>query len=198
VWLQILPESNAVAAELAQFGTSGSCQLMLVLCYFASAPFALPALKIRGFRVFRGDYTPWLKFWDRLLPATSALALVSCRLSLLRMGGPLKKARIFAIILLLAGLMAACAYLMPEFRDLLVLILYLILGVIGLVVLVLLGGAIWRRFAEKAAPPEAIPTYTHDDEERARFRAMMGVHQPPPKPIRVVKPDADDAPSNGG
>jgi hypothetical protein len=71
------------------------------------------------------------------------------------------------------------------------------IGLLGLAVVTLIIRAIWRRrsIKEEQAEPTLLPIFIHSDEERAQFRAMMGVKERPPAPIKVVTPQTDDTSS---
>lgn len=61
-------------------------------------------------------------------------------------------------------------------------------------VIALVIRAAWRgipaRQPEEA--PTLMPIFIHSEEERAKFRAMCGVTERSPKPMKVVTPEVDD------
>ena len=99
----------------------------------------------------------------------------------------------------LVGLIGMGVLLIPEIRELLDSWFVWVIGSLGLAVVGLIIRAIWRRrsIKEEQAEPTLLPIFIHSDEERAQFRAMMGVKERPPTSIKVVTPQDDDIPPTG-
>ena len=96
----------------------------------------------------------------------------------------------------LVGLIGMGVLFIPDIKQLLGSSFAWALGLLGVVVVALIIRTIWRRrsIPEEQAEPTLLPIFIHSDEERAQFRAMMGVKERSPAPIKVVTPAADDTP----
>lgn len=97
-----------------------------------------------------------------------------------------KKPDILDIIPPVFGLIFLCVFFVPGFKQTLGSVFFPVLSFLGLVMIGLIIRAIWRRSVKKDEVT-ALPTFVHSDEERALFRAAMGVSQPTPS-IKVVAP----------
>lgn len=97
-----------------------------------------------------------------------------------------KEADLLDLIPPLGGLLVALVIFVPGFRQILGGLFFLLLCFLGLVVVGLVIRAIWRHWFKKEPEP-AIPTFIHSDEERAQFRNMLGVSQPPSS-LKAVTP----------
>ena len=94
----------------------------------------------------------------------------------------------------LVGLVLVGVILIPGVKQWLDSLFFWALGLLSFAVVALIVRALRRRAAkEQEEAPLLSPIYIHSDEERAQFRAMCGVTERPPKPIKVVTPETDDA-----
>jgi hypothetical protein len=94
----------------------------------------------------------------------------------------------------LVGLILIGVLFMPGVEQSLDSLFVWAVGLLSFAVIALLIRAMWRRRSAKVREeaPRLMPIFIHSDEERAKFRAMCGVTEPPQKPMKVVTPEVGD------
>lgn len=106
---------------------------------------------------------------------------------------PRKKFDLRNFLLPIAGLILIGVLFIPQIEELLGEGFDWTVGALGLAVSVLIVRAVLRKYPVEKEPEMLLPIYIHDDEERERFRAMCGVKERPPMPLKVVTPPSGDA-----
>ena len=105
-----------------------------------------------------------------------------------------QKLDVRAILPPLVGVILIGVILIPGVKQWLDSLFIWALGLLSFVAVALIVRALRRRPAEEQEQaPVLSRIYIHSGEERAQFRAMCGVTERPPRPMKVVSPQDDDA-----